>query len=327
MEKPIIRASQDLQRLENYLPSIDPKTQPLRRIVTHYYLNELFPCGLKDCHQPHKEGYLVELEDGYYSNVGWKCGEHFGEKFATERRRYAEQELRPQAIRTIQEVVQKIQGMRNIIDQIAVDADRLSQCKQGLRGQFPKLYRDLERRANDGNDRVTEQVERTGKEIDDLHAMNPGAGRERFRYRDEPRGVLPGLRVLGMNIREEVVTRFTGKAGALLSIDVPSLSTDKLLEWEGWALRFSELLSNTQGVVAAGNAFFTPECFHLLTYVANVHGEKSALTNLTVATLLKEVRRPNDAGSVSVEPIALSKKQRDLQKRLAAIQRNAGRRN
>lgn len=325
MEKPIIRTSRDLERLENYLPSIDPKAQPMRRIVTHYYLNALFPCGLKNCHQPHKDGFLVELEDGHLSNVGWKCGEHFGDKFATERRRYAEQELRPNAIRAVQEVVQIIQGMRDKLGQIAASADRLSQYKQGLRTQFPKLYRDLERRASDSNDRVSEQVERPEKEIDDLQAMNPGSGRERFRYRDELRGVLPGLRVLRKNIREEVVTKFTGKVEALLFTDIASLSTDKLLEWEGWALRFGDSMAEAQGLIGAGNAFFTPECFHLLTYVTTVHSEKIALSKLTVAALIKAEHRASDARSEPTEPTLLTKKQRDSQKRLAAIQRNAGR--
>jgi hypothetical protein len=157
----IIRTPSDITSYPKYLESIDPKTRPLRRIITGYYLNEEYPCGLKSCHQPHKEGFLVELEDTYVTNVGWVCGQQFGEKFAIERTRYAEQILRPKAIATIQNIVSKINGLPQEIQRLAEEAARLSQCKQSMRSQFPRLYKDLERRAHSSDNRVTEQVELT----------------------------------------------------------------------------------------------------------------------------------------------------------------------
>ncbi|MDA8254944.1 MAG: hypothetical protein M0Z99_04765, partial [Betaproteobacteria bacterium] len=73
---------------------------------------------------------------------------------------------------------------------------------------------------------------RTQKEIDDLQAMNPSTRRELLRYREDFRGVLPGLRTLSTQIRDEVVSRFTGRAESLLTTNVTPLSTDKRLEWE-----------------------------------------------------------------------------------------------
>lgn len=321
--KVTIRTSQDLLNLPNYLSSIDPKTQPLRRIITGYYLNSEFPCGLTGCHQPHKEGYLVELEDGHVSNVGWKCGAHFGEKFTTERNLYVEQELRPNAIRTVQEVAQRIQGMRKELDHLTAEADRLSRCKDGLRFQFAKLYPELVRRAHSGNDRVTEQAVRTQKEIDDLQAMNPSTRRELLRYREDFRGVLPGLRTLSTQIRDEVVSQFTGRAESLLTTNVTPLSTDKLLEWEGWASRFDETLARARSFISTGNAFFSPECFRLLAYVAIDSSEKAALSKLTVASLLKERNDPARANTGPADSFAMSKKQRDIQKKLAAMQRTS----
>lgn len=324
MEKPIIRSSKDLLLLPNYLDSIDPSTQPLRRIITGYYLNAEYPCGLKNCHQPHREGFLVELEDGNISNVGWKCGEHFGEKFAIERTRYAELELRPKAIAIVQSVLTRLRSSRQELDRLAAEADRLSRCKLGMRRQFPKLYSELERRAHGGNDRVTEQIERTRQEIDDLQAMNPSGSRDRFRYREESRGVLPGLRVLATNIRDEIVVGFTNKADSLVETDIASLSTDKLLEWERWALDFDETMKRAQDIVAWGNAFFSQESFRLQAYVATVSAEKMALSKVTSAALLREnTYAPN---GVATNPAVLTKKQRDAQKRLAATLEFAKRR-
>lgn len=324
MEKPIIRSPSDITNFPKYLKSIDPKTQPLRRIITGYHLNEEYPCGLKSCHQPHKDGYLVELENTYVTNVGWVCGQQFGEKFAIERLRYAEQEIRPKAITTIQDIVTKIRGIPQDLQRLADEAAQLSQCKQSMRSQFPRLYKDLDRLAHSGNNRVTEQIELTPKEIDDLLAMNPGSGRGRFRYREELRGVLPGLRVLAINIHEEVISRLKSKADTIIGINVSSLPTDKLLEWEGWAHRFDEMLADTKNLIADGNQFFTPECFDLLKYIATDLAEKAAISKLTVAKLLKEGTNKDTQKNVSVVPVAMSKKQRDSRKKLAAILKRNG---
>lgn len=314
----MIRTVQDLRDLPNYLESVDPHTQPLSKIITGYYLNEEYPCGLKSCHQPHRDGFLVELEDGNVTNVGWKCGERFGDKFSVERTRYAEREMRPKAIRIVQDTIPKLHGMRQEMTHLATEADRLSQCKQGMRSLFPKLYRELERRAHSGNDRIAEQVERTKKEVDDLYEMNPASSRERFRYREEPRGVLPGLRVIADNIREDVITAVTLKGDALLLLDIGSLSTEKLLEWERWAQHFDDIIQRARGTVAAGNQLFAPESFHLMAYIATVDTERRALVKLLPADLLRDKKSLTPASALPAHPAEQSKKQRDIQKRLEA---------
>ncbi|MCX7177051.1 MAG: hypothetical protein NT159_24645 [Proteobacteria bacterium] len=326
MDRPTIHTPQDLRNYPNFVGSIDPKIQPLSHIITGYYLNEEYPCGLKGCHQPHKEGYLVALEDGNVSNVGWKCGEAFGEKFAIEKTRYTDLILRPKAIQTIQEAIVKIHGLRQDLDNLATEADRLSQCKLGMRNYFPKLYKELDRRAHSGTDRVVEQIERTSKEIEDLQALSPGASRESFRYRDEPRGVLQGIRVLAGNFRDDVIIRLTGRATELQHINVTSLPTDKLLDWERWAQNFDDTVTQARATISAGNALFSLESFRLMTYIATVDTERAKLKTLTVATLLRS--GSGDAQVVSVHPAKQSKRDRDSQKRLEATlqkARNKGR--
>lgn len=326
MTRPIIRTKQDFFHIASYEPSIDPVARPLRRIVTRYFLEVEYPCGLKGCHQPHKEGFLVELEDGGVSNVGWKCGERFGEKFLVEKKRYAEMELRPKAIVLVQEVVQKIRAMRTELARLDVDADRLSQFKRGLRSRLPNLYKALERRAHGSDARVTEQLERTEQEIQDLLALNPGVVRERVRYREEVRGTLPGLTVVTTNVREEVVTNLTARAATLLETNVAALATDKLLDWERWALNFDESVASAQRLLTAGSGLFGLEGWRLLPFLATTPSEKAALAKLTPDALLRgdQDNEPRAAPAVSqAHPAELSKKQRDIQKRLNAALRSA----
>jgi len=323
MNRPIIRTIQDLRNQPRFQASVDPALHPLSRILTGYHLNEEFPCGLKSCHQPHKEGYLVELEDGHLTNVGWKCGDAFGDRFNAERTRYAERVLRPTAIRTVGDLVVRLQGMQKEMAQLASEADRLSQCKQGMSKQFPKLYADLKRRAHAGDDRIVESVARTKAEIDDLQAMNPGTPRDQFRYRQEGRGVLPGLRTLANNIRDDVVVQFTSKASELLATTVATLPTDKLLEWEGWAHRFDDTLARARSAIEAGKAFFAPQSFQLMVYVATVDLERAALRKASAESLVRGDGASPTSGGTAAAKLPMSKKERDIRKRLEATLRNA----
>jgi len=268
----------------------------------------------------------VELEDGNVTNVGWKCGEGFGDKFAVERTRYAERELRPKAIRTIQDTIPKLRDMQQELAQLEAEADRISRCKQGMRRQVPNLYRELERRAHSSNDRVVEHVERTKKEIDDLCEMNPGSSRERFRYREESRGVLLGLRIIADNIREIVITNLTSKAEVLLTVNIGSLPTDKLLDWERWALRLEDKIAQARATITAGNQLFVPESFRLMAHFATTDSERFALAKLTPTALLRDEVNPTQGKATPTHPTALSKKQRDIQRRLEETLRKAQRR-
>src|SRR5258706_607882 len=81
-----IRSTQDMRSLPGYREQVDPKGEPLKRIVSHYDLSERTQCGLSSCRQWHNEGYLVELESGGFTNVGHICGKEFGEeKFQIEK--------------------------------------------------------------------------------------------------------------------------------------------------------------------------------------------------------------------------------------------------
>jgi|WetSurMetagenome_2_1015567.scaffolds.fasta_scaffold09484_5 hypothetical protein len=321
MDKLTIRNSQDIRNYPKYLDSIDPTKRPLRRIIIHYNLAYMYPCGLKGCHQPHLDGYLVELEDGYVTNVGWKCGKEFGDKFVAEERRYRDQILRPKVISQIQSILPSIKNAQAEMEQLEENVDRISRCKHAMRSKVPRLYKDLERRAHASNDRVNEQIERTHKEIEDMQAMNPGGSRDRFRYREEFLGQIPGLNVLAVSVREAVVTNLTAKARTLLSSSISTLTTDKLVEWEIWLNHFDERVDNARKLVADGNSFFTKDCFRLLSHIATVQTEKAALPKLTTAVLLNAVTSQMKQIVVPAEPAALSKKQRDINKRMEAMLR------
>ena len=148
MDRPNIRTSRDLLNLPNFVEFIDPIARPLRRIVTPYFLDFEYPCGLKSCRQPHREGYLVELVDGSLTNVGRICGGHFGDAFAIEELRYSEQVQRPELIASLRIVAQRIRDQLQTLNNLERQAVNLSNCKSGFRKAVPKLHKELERRAH-----------------------------------------------------------------------------------------------------------------------------------------------------------------------------------
>ncbi len=321
MAKPVIRSYLDLLKFPKYLDSVDTEKQPLHRIITSYHLDVEYPCGLKGCHQPHKEGFLVELGDEYVTNVGWICGNQFGEKFGLERKRYADEVLRPQAIATIQGILPKIHRMKQEISHLADEAAKLSQMKSNMRALFPRLFNELNRRAFNSNNQVMEQLERSKQEIENLQAMSPSSTREQFRYKEELRGTLSGLHVIALKIQEEVNSNFSSKADRLQEINITLLPTKQLLDWEGWVNRFDEIHDKAKSIVQAGNQLFSPASFDLMKHIAIDSAEKAALSKLTAAKLFNNARADTSKNNVPSIPAPMSKKQRDMQKRLAAILR------
>lgn len=227
--------------------------------------------------------------------------------------------LRPRAIGIIQEKTSHLNKIRHDLERLTEDAEQLSQYKQRMRSLFPTLYTDLNRRAHAGNSRVNQSIELSNKEFEDQKAINPKASR----FREEFRGTIPGLRLIAVNIRDEVISNLTAKADEIMSANLAPLPTGKLTEWEIWVNNFDASLENTRQLISDGTEFFTPECFHLLGLIATIQTEKTALSKLTVAALKNgSSAMVTTKKSAAAEPATLSKKDRDRQKKLEAMLRN-----
>lgn len=84
-----IRSADEIYNRTAYLADIDPATSEPKKIIASYQFPEPIPCGLKNCHQPHKQGYLVLTASGSETNMGWVCGvNYFGINFRIMRKRF-----------------------------------------------------------------------------------------------------------------------------------------------------------------------------------------------------------------------------------------------
>jgi hypothetical protein len=63
-----LRTPEDIQALPGYIPKIDPRVTPLKRILDYYYIRPFeIKCGL--CGKTHMDGCIVELENGNKSGT------------------------------------------------------------------------------------------------------------------------------------------------------------------------------------------------------------------------------------------------------------------
>jgi hypothetical protein len=75
---------EDITGRPGFVPNLNPKEHKLKAIIARYSFAEEIHCGLSDCHQWHKKGYLAVTESGAETNIGKDCGAtYFGIEFKT----------------------------------------------------------------------------------------------------------------------------------------------------------------------------------------------------------------------------------------------------
>lgn len=80
----------DITKREKFISVFNPKGKKLLEVIGHYEFDEEIHCGLKDCNQPHKKGFIVLTSTEEETNIGNKCGEKiFGHlQFSSLRKSY-----------------------------------------------------------------------------------------------------------------------------------------------------------------------------------------------------------------------------------------------
>lgn len=80
----------DIKKRDKFVSVFDPKGKELVKVIGNYEFDEEIHCGLKDCNQPHKKGFIVLTSTQEETNIGNNCGERiFGYiQFSTLRKNY-----------------------------------------------------------------------------------------------------------------------------------------------------------------------------------------------------------------------------------------------
>ena len=265
---------------------INPALVKLRRVIWPYSFRSEIPCALTNCRTPHKDGVIVELEDGTISNIGNICGSDEN-KFST---KFSIEMLKMATLRRREAL------MPLLLDRTALQRDRTSSTRcLSLRRKMaaqafsicshvPDADREVTRRRVSGSSMaVVEVVERSAVEISDMVASGQARNANEARYREVERGVIRGSAMADLS--EQVITSLWRRADALLAANPMDLEISGLQKLFTEANVLPQQAREIVKACEAAEGFFTPANFALLTLLALSPKDKGVLANLTVEKL------------------------------------------
>lgn len=274
----------DFRALGNYVDSIDPTQVRLKRVVQPYFLHMLMRCSLTTCHQEHRDGVLVELEDGRVSNIGHVCGsrpENFGEQLARELKQYGEAQVRRDAI-------VRLQDRATITARFDAILLLRRQCYQwqarmdAFLAAFD-IRQNLQIRARQpAGHMIVEELERTEQEIEQLIDRGTFQTRAQARYYQISRGEIRGLESANQRCPIDDLYK---SADRLRLMDPLLLSTRDLLS-SARALEDLPIgIESARRWLANAERFLTPANFEVLSHLPLHDDERRRLAALTLEQL------------------------------------------
>lgn len=286
-------SARDFNKIPNYCYNVDPTVEPLKRIVESYNLNFEVQCGLSNCHSWHKDGVIVELENGKLTNVGHICGNKFGEKFEFERKVYEDKVQRPKAIKLINELLQLLPLIGDKIDLIEKQTEVLQTRKLNFISQFPICSKELLRRAVNSDHEVNEPVQRTNTEIDDLLAASPYLNKGSLIYKEVKKGEILGLNLFNYNLQSNVSLRLIETIDKIKAADLNTEKLGKLIEFKSWVVGFEDLILEINKNISSAQSFFSEDNYKLLSLLSNLNEETNRLFHLKTSKLDEVFRHKN----------------------------------
>lgn len=256
-----IRSPDEIYNRTAYQADIDPATSKPEKIIAGYQFFEAIPCGLKNCHQPHKQGYLVLTTSGAETNMGWVCGvNHFGVDFRMMRKSFDRAVSMHRYKQRLQEVMGNADDILSRWNDLVNETHGLRWLQRSIR-YFSKTYpasvvaavRDRSRR---GDSVVSVERERIKQELDAAEVANPGVSRERLRYVAEPVGQLQGLLIFEKDLYSHEAFKIESSLQELRGLDLESLSYRKLSDWYRWANSIEDSLLDIELLLEEGQKFF-----------------------------------------------------------------------
>lgn len=269
-EKELVRIESwdDVESRPGFVTDVDPTLVELESIIGSYVFLEDQQCGLSNCHQPHKRGYLVSIKGGHETNIGNVCGKNnFGVDFETLRRRF-DRDVRIKTHREILEAYKsRLQEYEDHLESLlnehhgAIWINKwLTNIRTRGRGFPEPAQAELVRMIRDGNPALTIERRATEREIDALEAAE---GRElpRPHFIASEVGTLNGFACLGEagDLRSLLVLDVKAGLSRLQQLSVENASEHQLAMEVRWVGELDSKLERANALVEAGRRFLTKQ--------------------------------------------------------------------
>jgi hypothetical protein len=276
---------------------LDRNEHKLRRVLSGYSFQALIQCGLADCRTRHRDGFLVETEDGLETNVGHVCGRKaFGTKFDVERAAYERtRELQSLRDRAKQLQTQCIPSVRIVEDlyKSRFGVEWIESVKSNLfkviGGGLLSSLETIERRREY---RVTQARKRSEEEIDRLLSANRGR-REYLLFETIQVGTLEPMPWLVFDFKGKLITDLVKRFQELQFLEVEKLDTptvrQRVKALDGWELRVRE----AEDAIGAAHRFLTLENIKLLSlWIPDAHKQhRASVTEWVASPSLSKLRQ------------------------------------
>ncbi|WP_127814853.1 hypothetical protein [Bordetella bronchiseptica] len=303
----------ELRKLPGYVSQVDPKTVRLKRIIWPYRFRSQLQCALTNCRAHHKEGVLVELEDGTISNIGHVCGGHrdkFSTKFHDELQKFSESRLRDEMMPLLLDRA-KLESIEQVARNAYMEGKKWLSRMQAFERIHPQISVEVSRRYKMGESMVvTSVVRRNEDEIEDVVASGLFRTADAARYKEVQQGVLLGTTIFALT--DKAVASLWRRADALLSVDPQVLNVSALLRLFNEAHSLPNEAREVLRQCAAGKDFFAATNLALMAQLSKTRGGGTNLLKLTVEMLDAQcvMKSAQARGSIGFTK-PLSKKQRE----------------
>lgn len=280
----------------NFREVLDRKVHKLRRVLSGYSFQALVRCGLADCRTPHRDGFLVETEDGLETNVGHVCGRNaFGTRFDVERAAYERnrelQDLRDRAKQLQSQVTLSVRMVEDLYrSRFGVEwiESIKSSVYKVVGGGLLSSLEATERRREYG---VNQARRRSEEEINRLVAETRRR-REEFIFETTQVGSLEPMPWLVFDFKGKLITDLVNRFQDLQFLDVDRLEMPALRQrvkaLDGWELRVRE----AEEAIGTAHRFLTSANIELLSFwIPDAHKRyRTAVAEWVASPLLQQLR-------------------------------------
>lgn len=311
-----VKSAADIRNLPGWVGRVDPQAVRLKRVIWPYHLAQEMPCSLTNCGTPHKDGVLIELEDGRISNIGHICGadaNKFGDDFVRAKAAMSEDKVRAMILPAIQDR-QTLNSIRSRAAEVENGVGLWAGRVRKFAAAFPTAYEELNRRRNGvGGLTVYEEHERTERQISEAIEQGLARSRDEARYFQEEKGRIQGIDVLELTtVRVDALVR---RADALCAADPTGMKFSDLNALYNDLNNLPEELRTVSMMISSGPKFFSVENLRLLAHLRMTAASRGRLLSLTMSELdrvklLDESDGSHSAPTMSIA-VKLNKKQRD----------------
>jgi len=307
-----VKSPADLRKLPGFVETVNPAVVGLKRVIWKYDFKSELQCGLTNCRRFHKEGVIVELEDGSVSNIGHICGadaDKYGPMFALELRKFDDEQL----LKTMMPVLldrSKLEQIEREVRSAYREGQLWLRRRLSFESLFPEAMRDVIRRNAGGASMVvTEAFERSAAQIDEMVSSGTAPNRTAARYYEVSKGTIEGSGMLALSECE--LEKMWRNADNLLAANPQAAKMPELISLFTDVNRLPLKAREVVDACESARKFFSSSNFATISFLPMKRDARERLINLTLDALDAHAL-PTKAKSIA-KP--LNKKQRDHYRR------------